>query len=91
MNTNNRIQKSQRVLYIGLAITLIACLWIGWSDFDPDMTQEVVRENIRSSIRGLIQISIQYLIPLAILVFFTSELFNRIPLEQDRENAQQNQ
>ena len=71
-----KITKNSRrryALYIGLALVLLACWWIGWRDYDPTLAQEVVRENIRASIRGLIQISIQYIVPIAILVFFTSE------------------
>jgi len=84
----NKIAKSYRrnyALYIGLVLVLLACWWIGWRDYDPNLAQEVVRENIRASIRGLIQISIQYVLPIAILVFFTSELFNAMPLGQDRD------
>ena len=73
------------VLYLGLALELLACWWIGWQDFDPDLSQEVIRENIRSGIRGVVQILIQYILPLGILVFFTSEFFNRIPPGQDND------
>lgn len=86
----NNIAKSRRrnyALYTALAIILLACWWIGWRDYDPNLAQEAVRENIRASIRGLIQISIQYVLPIAILVFFTSEFFNAIPLGQDRDEA----
>lgn len=86
----NKITTSNRrnyALYIGLALVLLACWWIGWRDYDPYLAQEAVRENIRASIRGLIQISIQYVLPIAILVFFTSEFFNAIPLGQDRDET----
>lgn len=82
----NKITKTHRrnyALYLGLVLILLACWWIGWRDYDPYLTQEAVRENIRASIRGLIQISIQF----AILVFFTSEFFNAIPLGQNRDEA----
>lgn len=75
------------VLYIGLALVLLACWWIGWRDFDPNLSQEVIRENIRSGIRGVLQLSIQFILPLGILVFFTREFFNRIPLGQDNDQA----
>ena len=74
MNTSEGIFKRKRWLYIGLAITLLVCLWIGWRDFDPYIAQEEVRENIRSGIRRAIQIVIQYIIPLGILVFFAREI-----------------
>lgn len=86
----NKIKAShhhKHLLYIGLALALLACWWMGWRDFDPNIAQELVRENIRSSIRGLIQVSIQYLVPIAILVFFTSEIFNGIPLGQDQDET----
>jgi len=86
----NKIAKTHRrnyALYIGLALVLLACWWIGWRDYDPYLAQEAVRENIRASIRGLIQIAIQYVLPIAILVFFTSEFFNAIQLGQDRDEA----
>ena len=86
----NLITKSNRrsyALYIGLALVLLVCWWVGWRDYDPYLAQEAVRENIRATIRGLIQISIQYIVPIAILVFFTSELFNSIPLGQDRDEV----
>jgi hypothetical protein len=84
MNANNNTQKPKYKLLIGLAITLLVCLWIGWGDFNPYVAQEVVRANIRSSIQGVIQISVQYIVPIAILVFFTSEFFNSLPLGQHR-------
>ena len=87
MNKIKASQHHKHLLYIGLALVLLACWWIGWRDFDPNIAQELVRENIRSSIRGLIQISIQYIVPIAILVFFTSEFFNGIPLGQDRDET----
>jgi len=86
----NKITKTHRrnyALYLGLVLVLLACWWIGWRDYDPNLAQEAVRENIRASIRGLIQISIQYVLPIAILVFFTSEFFNAIPLGQNRDKA----
>jgi hypothetical protein len=64
----------RRLLYAFLAIVLVQCLWFGWHDFNPAIAQEVVRENIRLSIRGIIQIAVQYLIPIGILAFFISEL-----------------
>lgn len=87
MNKNSKNSRRSYALYIGLALVLLACWWIGWRDYDPYLAQEAVRENIRASIRGLIQVSIQYALPIAILVFFTSEFFNAIPSGQDRDEA----
>lgn len=61
-------------LYLVLILAFAACLWIGWHDFDPWMPQETVRETIRSGIRGIIQLAIQYFIPINILVFFVQEI-----------------
>jgi hypothetical protein len=61
-------------LYFGLLLILSASLWVGWSDFDPSIPQELVRENIRSAIRSSIQITIQYLVPLGIIGFFIREI-----------------
>lgn len=87
MNMMTKRHRRSCALYIGLALVLLVCWWVGWRDYDPYLAQEAVRENIRATIRGLIQISIQYIVPIAILVFFTSELFNSIPLGQDRDEA----
>jgi len=64
----------RRLLYAFLAIVLLQCLWFGWHDVNPAMAQELVRENIRLGIRGIIQIAVQYLIPIGILAFFIGEL-----------------
>ncbi len=68
MNANDNTKNPKYKLLIGLVIALLVCLWIGWSDYDPYMAQEIVRDNIRSSIQGMIQISIQVLLPIAIIV-----------------------
>ena len=65
---------SRRTLHVALALILICCLWIGWSDFDAQMSQNEVREGIRSTIRQLIQFSIRFAIPAAILAFFFKEI-----------------
>lgn len=54
-------------VHVALGAVLLACLWIGWHDFDPWMSQEAVRGSIRGFIRGAVQLLVQYLIPLAIL------------------------
>jgi len=85
MSTSGRIRKPKRVFYLWLVVILLACWWIGWRDYDPYMAQELVRENIRTGIRGMIQISIQYIVPVAILVYFTSEFFNSLSSRQERK------
>ena len=73
MNMPNPTPRSRLWLYVGLALVLFSCLWIGWSDFDPMIPQDEVREHIRSSIRWVIQVLIRFAIPFAILAFFASE------------------
>jgi hypothetical protein len=65
-------------LYVLLGLALVGCLWIGWRDYDPRIPQEVVRESIRSTIRRVVQISVQYVIPGAIVVFFGQEAIARL-------------
>lgn len=85
MSTSVRIQKYQYVLYFVLVLTLLACGWIGWRDYDPYIAQEVVRNTIRASIRGLIQMAVQYIVPLAIVVYFANELCKRFALRKPRD------
>ena len=66
--SHNRLAK-----YVVLALILVLCLWIGWSDLDIQMSQNELRESIRSTIRRVIQFSIQFAIPAAILAFFARE------------------
>jgi len=74
MKTINEMYRHKYLLYIVLASILAGCLWIGWHDFDPRMPQEAVRENIRSGIRGIIQLAVQYFIPINILIYFVQEI-----------------
>jgi hypothetical protein len=74
LETIGKISTARAWLYLALALLLVGCLWVGWHDFDPYIPQEVIRENIRSSTRRTIQITIQYIIPLAVLVFFIREI-----------------
>ena len=64
-------------LYLGLALLFVACVWIGWRDFDPFVPQEAVRAGIRGSIRGTFQFLVQYLVPIAILVYLAGKAINR--------------
>lgn len=74
MEMMTEARRNRSGLYMMLILVFAACLWIGWHDFDPWMPQEAVRENIRTSIRWLIQMAIQYFIPINILVFFAQEI-----------------
>ena len=74
MHESNKVTShSRRGVYFALALILILCLWIGWSDFDPQLSQNEIREGIRTTIRRLIQFAVQFAIPAAILGFFGKE------------------
>ena len=74
MHESNKVTSHSRLaVYFALALILILCLWIGWSDFDPRISQDEIREGIRSTIRQVIQFAVQYAIPAAILAFFVKE------------------
>lgn len=74
MNIMKNAKRNKAGLYLMLALILVACLWIGWHDFNPWIQQEAVRENIRSGIRWTIQLAVQYFIPINILVYFAQEI-----------------
>lgn len=70
--------RSKLWLYAVLTLVLLACLWVGWRDFElVPVAQEEIRENIRSTIRSAVQVVIQYAIPGAILIFFGKEAIAR--------------
>jgi hypothetical protein len=74
MTTVNTSRRSKTWLYVVLTLVLLACLWVGWRDFDPWIPREQVRESIRSTIRWVIQVLVQYAIPGAIVIFFGREI-----------------
>ena len=84
--TNSEIQR-KRALYVGLVLIFIVCLWVGWSDVDIPVSQDEVREGIRSTIRQLIQISIQFIIPAAILAFFVKEIRSGVRSKTAQRNS----
>ncbi len=65
-------------LFVLLGVVLVACLWIGWRDYDPRIPQEVVREGIRTTIRRIVQILVQFVIPGAIVAYFGQEAIARL-------------
>ena len=65
-------------LYAILSLVLLACLWVGWRDFDPWVPQDDVRESIRSTIRRVIQVLLQFAIPGAIIIFFGKEIVAKL-------------
>ena len=79
MTSVDTMYRSKLWLYAVLTLVLLACLWVGWRDFEQwvSVPQEEIRENIRSNIRSAIQVLIQYVIPGAILIFFGKEVIAR--------------
>lgn len=73
MTSSNAIRRNKYWLYLGLVVVFLACLWIGWRDFDPMISQNEVREMIRANIRWVIQTLVQFVVPGAILVYFAKE------------------
>jgi serine/threonine protein kinase len=59
-------------------LVLLGCLWIGWRDFDPNLPQEVVRETIRSTPRRIIQLLVQYVVPIGLVAFLFAELVAKL-------------
>lgn len=81
--SENALHRSKSWLYAFLAFVLLACLWAGWQGFDPWLSQGETREGIRSTIRWAIQVSIQFLVPAAILFYFASEVVAKL---RDRQH-----
>jgi hypothetical protein len=74
MKTTDKTTLSKTVLYSSLLIIFLICLWVAWSEFNPLIAQDVIRDNIRCTVRWAIQISIQYIVPVAIVIFFVKEI-----------------
>ena len=73
-STTTRYQHRQGLSYLALVGCLLACLWVGWSDFDLAIPQDIVRLRIRALIRGVIQLAVQFVIPGAILAYLVGEV-----------------
>lgn len=59
---------------VALVAALVICVWIGWRDFDPDITRDDVREAIRITIRRGVQIAVQFVAPGVLLALLAREL-----------------
>lgn len=73
MSSAGDAKKRHPALYIALVLVLIICLWAGWSDVKPQLSQDEIREGIRLKIRQTIQFIVQYALPVAILGFLARE------------------
>ena len=71
-------RRSRPWLYAILILVLVACLWVGWRDFNPRIPQDELRQDIRMTIRWLMQVLVQYAIPGAIIIFFSKEALSII-------------
>lgn len=72
-----------RSIFTNVILLIVLCVyfWSGWSDFQLDkfeVTQEEVRDPISFYTRDAFQVTIQYLMPLAILTYFGKKLLNRV-------------
>lgn len=65
-------------IYGTLAVVLGLALWIGWGDFDPVIPRAEVQDGIRYVIRRVIQILIQFIIPVSIIGYFVAEAFGSV-------------
>lgn len=81
--------RSKLWLYAFLTFVLFACLWAGWRDFEfnPWLSQEAIRDDIRSTIRWAIQVSIQFLVPAAILFYFGAEAVAKLRDKQRKSGG----
>ena len=80
---NNQIpddtsHRSRLWLYAILTLVLAACLWAGWRDVNPWIPQDEVRQEVRLTVRWVIQVLVQYVLPAAIIVFFSKAALSRM-------------
>ena len=59
-------------------LALVACLWIGWADFDPNVPQDVVRQGIHEAPRRAVQLLVQFAMPIFLTGFLLAGLFGRL-------------
>ena len=61
-------------MYVMAVAALCACLWIGWADFTPSMSQAEVQQAIRAAPRRIVQILMQFIAPALLLAFRAREI-----------------
>jgi hypothetical protein len=69
-------------LFLLAVVALVACLWIGWSDFTPQVPQELVKEAIRAAPQRVMQIVVQFIAPAMLNGFLSSAVAARIRAPQ---------
>ncbi|MEO8002733.1 MAG: hypothetical protein ABI644_12735 [Arenimonas sp.] len=77
MEMITEFRRNRAGFYLMLILVFAVSLWIGWHDFDPWIPQKIVRENIHLDIRWIIQLAVQYFIPMNILVYCVQETYTR--------------
>jgi hypothetical protein len=67
--------QAQKPLWVYLVAVgaLIGSVWVGWADFDPHVPQVVVQESIREAPRVIVQVFVQFVLPVALLGFLVKE------------------
>lgn len=60
-------------VYLIAVSALIGSVLVGWADFDPNVPQAVVRDSIRETPRLLVQVLVQFVLPIALIGFLVSE------------------
>jgi len=60
-------------VYLIVVAALVASIWIGWGDFDPYVPREVVQETIRAAPRNIVQLLVQFVVPILLVGFLVKE------------------
>jgi hypothetical protein len=60
-------------VYLVAVTALIASVWIGCAGVDLHVPQETVREVIRAAPRTVVQILVQFVVPVLLIGFLASE------------------
>lgn len=60
-------------VYALAVAVLCLLLWVGWSDTDPYLSQDEVRTAIRATLRRGIQVLVQFVAPMALVLFLVRE------------------
>jgi hypothetical protein len=60
-------------VYFLAVAALLASIAIGWADVDLRVPQETVRETIRAAPRTIVQVLLQFVVPVLLLGFLARE------------------
>jgi hypothetical protein len=59
-------------------VALVASLWVGWGDFNPWIPQDTVRAAIQASPRTVVQLLVQFVVPVLLVAFLVREAAARM-------------